>query len=73
MADDCCCTPLDGTVERTPDVDRVRRAAFEALRTGTAARLSDLADRTGLDDQPWRTAASDRTRRTRTADLGAVS
>jgi mercuric reductase len=49
MADDCCCTPLDGTVARTPDVDRVRRVAFDALRAGAAPRLSDIANRTGLD------------------------
>lgn len=49
MADDCCCTPLDGLVERTADVDRVRHVAFEALRMGTAPRLSELAHRTGLD------------------------
>lgn len=48
MTDDGCCTPLDGAVTSTPKVRRVRRAAFDVLRTGASPRLSDLARHTGL-------------------------
>jgi hypothetical protein len=58
MTNDCCCTPLDGIVA-TPDGDRVRRVAFDALRTGAAPRLSDIADRTGLDAQRVRDILGD--------------
>jgi hypothetical protein len=44
MAHDCCCTPLDGVVEPATDVNRVRRAAFDALRTSRAPQLGGIAD-----------------------------
>jgi hypothetical protein len=44
MAHDLLCTPLDGVVEPATDVHRVRRAAFDALRTGRAPRLGEIAD-----------------------------
>jgi hypothetical protein len=52
MMNDCCCTPLlGGAVAWTPEMNRVRRVAFDALRTGTAPGLRHIADRTGLDAQ----------------------
>lgn len=53
MTDASCCVPLlDPGVPGTPELDRLRRAAFAALRAGAAARLTDLAAATGqaVDD-----------------------
>lgn len=48
MTDASCCVPRrDPGVPGTPELDRLRRAAFAALRAGTAARLTDLAAATG--------------------------
>lgn len=51
---ECCCMPLDRLVEPAGDANRVRRAAFEALRAGRAAPLGDIADQATLlvDGQP---------------------
>ncbi len=38
---------LDGAVAHTPEIDEVRRAAFNLVRTGTAPRVSRIAATTG--------------------------
>ncbi len=46
-----CCPPiLDQAVPRTAAVDQLRRVAFDALRSGDAAHLSDLAAATDQDE-----------------------
>ena len=47
--DACCLSVLDQMVPRTPKVDRVRRAAFAALRCSATPSMSALAATTGLD------------------------
>lgn len=50
MTDASCCVPLlNPGVPETPQLDRLRRAAFTALRTGTAPRLTELAATSDLD------------------------
>ncbi len=49
MSDPSCCpSVLSTSLAGSPQVDLVRRAAFAALRMGTAPRLAEIAAATGL-------------------------
>jgi len=45
----CCVSILDLAAPHAAEIDQLRRAAFRALRSGTPARLSELAAETGHD------------------------